>query len=133
MAIYNSTSLDRSVLTTELPHLEAQELRKLYHELIDCINEITASLEEVSSFEEKHGYAPDNEWYYRARKKLRISTQFAAKIEAMNNPLPKSCKQMYHDHLLRILAEELGPVSLKKIQDEASALARKEFNELKTA
>lgn len=129
MAIYNSTSLDRSVLTTELPHLEAQELRKLYHELIDCINEITVSLEEVSSFEEKHGYAPDTEWYYRARKKLRISTQFAAKIEAINNPLPKSYNQIYQDHLDRILAEELGPVSFNKIKAEAATLARKDCHE----
>ena len=44
--------------------------------LLIVINEITASLAEVSSFEEKHGYEPDTEWYYRAKKKLRISTQF---------------------------------------------------------
>jgi hypothetical protein len=123
MAIYNSISLDRSILATELPHLGTNELRKLYHELIDCINEITASLAEVSSFEEKHG------WYYRAKKKLRISTQFAAKIEAMNKPLPKSYDELYQDHFLRILLEELGPASLKKIQAEASVIARSESNE----
>ena len=128
MAIYNSISLDRSILATELPHLGTNELRKLYHELIDCINEITASLAEVSSFEEKHGYAPDTEWYYRAKKKLRISTQFAAKIEAMDKPLPKSYDELYQDHFLRILLEELGPASLKKIQAEASVIARSESN-----
>jgi hypothetical protein len=128
MAIYNSNSLDRSILSTELPRLSPDELRKLYHELIDCINEITASLAEVSSFEEKHGYAPDTEWCYRAKKKLRISTQFAAKIEAMNKPLPKSYDELYQDHFLRILLEELGPAALKEIQDEASVIARAEFN-----
>tara|TARA_R110001606_G_scaffold154562_2_gene296314 strand:+ start:983 stop:1372 length:390 start_codon:yes stop_codon:yes gene_type:complete len=129
MAIYNSNSLDRSVLTTELPGLSPQDLRKLTEELFDCINEITTSLQEVADFEEKHGYEPDTEWFYRAKKKLRISTQFAAKIEAMGNPLPKSYKQSYQEHLFRILAEELDPISLKKIQDEASTLARQESNE----
>ena len=128
MAIYNSNSLDRSILSTELPRLSPDELRKLYHELIDCINEITASLHEVSSFEEKHGYAPDTEWCYRAKKKLRISTQFAAKVEAMNKPLPKSYDELYQDHFLRILLEELGPTALKKIQNEASTIARSESN-----
>lgn len=129
MAIYNSNSLDRSVLTTELPGLSPQDLRKLTEELFDCINEITTSLQEVADFEEKHGYEPDTEWCYRAKKKLRISTQFAAKIEAMNKPLPKSYNEQYQDHFLRILLEELGPVSLNKIQNEASTIARSESNE----
>lgn len=129
MAIYNSSSLDRSILAAELPHLSSSDLNKLYRELIDCINEITASLNEVSSFEEKHGYAPDTEWCYRAKKKLRISTQFAAKIEAMDKPLPKSYDELYQDHFLRILLEELGPAALKKIQAEASVIARSESNE----
>ena len=129
MAIYNSNSLDRSVLTTELPELSPQDLRKLTDELFDCINEITTSLQEVADFEGKHGYEPDTEWCYRAKKKLRISTQFAAKIEAMNKPLPRSHEELYQDHFLRILLEELGPVSLKKIQAEASVIARSESNE----
>lgn len=128
MAIYNSNSLDRSVLTTELPGLSPQDLRKLTEELFDCINEITTSLQEVADFEEKHGYEPDTEWFYRAKKKLRISTQFAAKIEAMNKPLPKSYDELYQDHFLRILLEELGPAALKKIQNEASTIARSESN-----
>jgi hypothetical protein len=109
--------------------LSPQDLRKLTEELFDCINEITTSLQEVADFEEKHGYEPDTEWFYRAKKKLRISTQFAAKIEAMGNPPPKSYKQSYQEHLFRILAEELDPISLKKIQDEASTLARQESHD----
>jgi len=129
MAIYNSNSLGRSVLTTELPQLSSQDLRKLTDELFDCINEITISLQEVADFEQKHGFESDTEWCYRAKKKLRISTQFAAKIEAMSKPLPKSYKQSYQDHFLRIIAEEIDPVSLIKIQNEADSLARKECNE----
>lgn len=129
MAIYNSNSLGRSVLTSELPHLSPEDLRNLTEELFDCINEITISLQEVADFEAKHGFEPDTEWCYRAKKKLRISTQFAAKIEAMNSPLSKSYKQLYEDHFLRILLEELGPASLKKIQEEASVIARSESNE----
>ena len=53
MAIYNSTSLNRSVLTADLPHLEPQELQKFHSELIECIDEITTQLQEVSAFEEK--------------------------------------------------------------------------------
>jgi hypothetical protein len=98
MAIYNSNSLGRSVLTSELPHLSPQDLRNLTEELFDCINEITTSLQEVADFEQNHGFEPDTEWCYRAKKKLRISTQFAAKIEAMDKPLPKSYKQLYQGH-----------------------------------
>lgn len=129
MAIYNSNSLGRPVLTTELPTLETTELQIFYQELIECINEIAAQLEEVSTFEKKHGHAPDSAWEYRAKKKLRISMQFAAKIEAMNKPLPKSYDELYQDHFLRILLEELGPTSLKKIQNEASVIARSESDE----
>jgi hypothetical protein len=129
MAIYNSNSLGRSVLTSELPHLSPQDLRNLTEELFDCINEITTSLQEVADFEQNHGFEPDTEWCYRAKKKLRISTQFAAKIEAMDKPLPKSYKQSYQGHFLRIVAEELGPISLAKIQNEADSLAQKECNE----
>lgn len=129
MAIYNSNSLGRSVLTSELPQLSSQDLCKLTNELFDCISEVTATLQEVADFEARHGYEPDSEWCYRAKKKLRISTQFAAKIEAMGNPLPKSYKQSYQEHLFRILAEELDPISLKKIQDEASTLARQESHD----
>ncbi len=129
MAIYNSISLNRSVLTTDLPLLEAQDLRKFYQELIDCINEITTQLEEVSIFEKKHGYKPDDEWAYRAKKKLRISMQFATKVEAVLQPLPKSKEQVRMDHFLRILSEELGPVSLQRIQEEASYLTSQDFND----
>ncbi len=129
MAIYNSTSLDRPVLTADLPHLEPQDLRKFYDELIECVDDIAAQLQEVSVFEKKHGYQPDEEWAYRAKKKLRISMQFATKVEAVITPSPKSYQELYQDHFLRILLEELGPASLKKIQDEASVIARSESNE----
>ena len=55
--------------------------------------------------------------------------QFATKVEAVSKPLPKSYSDLYQDHFLRILLEELGPTSLKKIQDEASVIARAESNE----
>ena len=129
MAIYNSNSLGRPVLTTELPTLEITELQIFYQELIECINEIATQLEEVSTFEKKHGHIPDSAWEYRAKKKLRISMQFATKIESIKKPLPKSYDQRYQDHFMRILLEELGPVSLKKIQNEASVIARAECNE----
>ena len=129
MAIYNSTSLNRSVLTADLPHLEPQELQKFHSELIECIDEITTQLQEVSAFEKKHGYKPDDEWTYRAKKKLRFSMQFATKVEAAKTPLPKSYQELYQDHFLRILLEELGPTALKKIQTEASTIARSESNE----
>tara|TARA_B100000497_G_C7264530_1_gene186596 strand:+ start:117 stop:506 length:390 start_codon:yes stop_codon:yes gene_type:complete len=129
MAIYNSTSLDRPVLTTELPSLTINELQIFYQELIECINEIATQLEEVSTFEKKHGHAPDSAWEYRAKKKLRISMQFATKIETIKKPLPKSYDQRYQDHFMRILLEELGPTALKKIQAEASTIARSESNE----
>lgn len=129
MAIYNSTSLDRSVLTADLPHLKPEELQKFYDELIECIDEITTQLQEVSVFEKRHGYKPDEEWAYRAKKKLRISMQFATKVEAVNTPLPKGYPELYQDHFLRILLEELGPAALKKIQNEASVIARAESNE----
>jgi len=129
MAIYNSTSLGRPVLTEELPNMQPQDLRKLYDELMECIDEITNQIEEVSSFETKYGHKPDRQWEYRAKKKLRISMQFATKVEAVSKPLPKSYSDLYQDHFLRILLEELGPTSLKKIQDEASVIARAESNE----
>ena len=129
MAIYNSTSLDRPVLTTELPSLTINELQIFYQELIECIDEIATQLEEVSTFEKKHGHAPDTAWEYRAKKKLRISMQFATKIETIKKPLPKSYDQRYQDHFMRILLEELGPTALKKIQAEASTIARSESNE----
>ena len=129
MAIYNSNSLGRSVLTSELPHLSPQDLRNLTEELFDCINEITTSLQEVADFEQNHGFEPDTEWCYRAKKKLRISMQFATKIETIKKPLPKSYDQRYQDHFMRILLEELGPTALKKIQAEASTIARSESNE----
>jgi hypothetical protein len=129
MAIYNSSSLGRPVLTTELPNLETTELQIFYQELIECINEIATQLEEVSAFEKKHGHAPDSAWEYRAKKKLRISMQFATKIETIEKPLPKSYDQRYQDHFTRILLEELGPTALKKIQAEASVIARAESNE----
>ena len=129
MAIYNSNSLGRPVLTTELLGLETTELHKFYQELIECINEIATQLEEVSAFEKKHGHAPDSAWEYRAKKKLRISMQFATKIETIKKPLPKSYDQRYQDHFMRILLEELGPTALKKIQAEASVIARSESNE----
>ena len=129
MAIYNSTSLDRPVLTTELPSLTINELQIFHQELIECIDEIATQLEEVSTFEKKHGHAPDTAWEYRAKKKLRISMQFATKIETIKKPLPKSYDQQYQDHFMRILLEELGPASLKKIQAEASTIARSESNE----
>ena len=129
MAIYNSTSLDRPVLTTELPSLTINELQIFYQELIECINEIATQLEEVSTFEKKHGHTPYSAWEYRAKKKLRISMQFATKIETIKKPLPKSYDQRYQDHFMRILLEELGPTALKKIQAEASTIARSESNE----
>ena len=55
--------------------------------------------------------------------------QFATKVEAISNPLPKSYQDLYQEHFLRILLEELGPVSLKKMQDEASFFARAELND----
>ena len=129
MAIYNSNSLGRSVLTSELPHLSPQDLRNLTEELFDCINEIMTSLQEVADFEQNHGFEPDSAWEYRAKKKLRISMQFATKIETIKKPLPKSYDQRYQDHFMRILLEELGPTALKKIQAEASTIARSESNE----
>jgi hypothetical protein len=83
----------------------------------------------VSTFEKKYGHTPDSEWEYRAKKKLRISMQFATKIESIKKPLPKGYDQRYQDHFLRILLEELGPTALKKIQNEASTIARSESNE----
>ena len=84
MAIFNSKSLDRSVFTEELLDLGPSDLDKLRNELFDCIEGINTSLAEVSVFEEKHGLPPDEEWRHRAKKKLRICTQFAAKIEALD-------------------------------------------------
>jgi hypothetical protein len=129
MAIYNSNSLARPVLTAELPFLETSELNKFYEELIGCIDDIRTQLDEVSTFEKKYGHTPDSEWEYRAKKKLRISMQFATKIESIKKPLPKGYDQRYQDHFLRILLEELGPTALKKIQNEASTIARSESNE----
>lgn len=128
MAIYNSASLSRPVLTTELKSLKTNELRKFYQELLECINDVATQLEDVSAFEEKHGHAPDHAWEYRAKKKLRISMQFAAKIEKILKPLPKTYDQHYQEHFTRILLEELGPAALKKIEAEASTVARAEFN-----
>jgi hypothetical protein len=124
MAIFNSKSLDRSVFTEELLGLDPSDLDKLRNELFDCIEGINTSLAEVSVFEEKHGLAPDEEWRHRAKKKLRICTQFAAKIEALDKGSPLSYKEAYQKHFLEILTEELDPLTLKKIQDEAAELAR---------
>ena len=92
---------------------------------IDSLDQINVLL----AIEEKHGYKPDDEWTYRAKKKLRFSMQFATKVEAAKTPLPKSYQELYQDHFLRILLEELGPTALKKIQAEASTIARSESNE----
>ena len=66
----------------------------------------------------------DDDWQHRARKKLRICTQFAAKIEAFKSGTPMTYKDAYAARLREILLEELGPTSLKKIEDEAAELAR---------
>ena len=128
MAIFNSKSLDRSVFTSELLTLDPEDLDKLRNELFECIEGINTSLVEVAGFEQKHGLAPDEEWVHRAKKKLRICTQFAAKIEALDKGAPVSYKEAYEKRFLEILAEELDPVSLKKIQDEAAELARSDVS-----
>ena len=50
--------------------------------------------------------------------------QFAVKIEAFNTGTPMTYKEAYEKRFREILLEELGPDSLKKIEDEASELAR---------
>ena len=124
MAIFNSKKLDRVVHSTELPDLSEEDLEALRAELLDCIEGINTSLVEVKSFEDKHGLASDDDWQHRARKKLRICTQFAAKIEAFKSSTPMTYKDAYAARLREILLEELGPTSLKKIEDEAAELAR---------
>lgn len=125
MAIFNSKALDRAVHSTELPELSKEDLATLQNELIECILSIQASLAEVKAFDGKYGLSPDEEWQHRAKKKLRICKQFAAKIEALKGGTPPAVfKDAYAARLREILAEELGPTSLKKIEDEAAELAR---------
>jgi hypothetical protein len=124
MAIFNSKELNRVVYSTELPNLSEHDLETLRAELFDCIEGINTSLAEVKQFEDKHGYSSDEDWLHRAKKKLRICTQFAAKIEAFKNGSPMTYKEAYAKRLREILLEELGPTSLKKIEDEAAELAR---------
>ena len=124
MAIFNSKELDRVVHSTELPDLSEEDLETLRAELLDCIEGINTSLAEVKQFEDKHGLTSDDDWQHRARKKLRICTQFAAKIEAFKSSTPMTYKDAYAARLREILLEELGPTSLKKIEDEAAELAR---------
>ena len=128
MAIFNSRSLKRSVLTSELTTLDPQDLDTLCDELFGCIRDISASISETTRFQEKHGLPADEEWLQRARKKLRICTQFAAKIEALGEASPVSYKEAYEKRFLEILAEEIDPLSLKKIQDEAAELAKSDVS-----
>jgi len=93
MAIFNSKELNRVVYSTELPNLSEHDLETLRAELFDCIEGINTSLAEVKQFEDKHGYSSDEDWLHRAKKKLRICTQFAAKIEAFKNGSPMTYKE----------------------------------------
>jgi|TARA_S200002703_G_C3615180_1_gene188890 hypothetical protein len=124
MAIFNSRELNRPVHSTELAQLSPQDLELLRAELFDCIEGINKSLSEVKDFTDKHGYPHDEDWLHRAKKKLRICMQFAVKIEAFNTGTPMTYKEAYEKRFREILLEELGPDSLKKIEDEASELAR---------
>jgi len=133
MAIYNSSSLRRAIPSTQLTSLNPQDLKDLTEELFSCIEDTTSSLEEINRFEEKHGYEPDAEWQYRAKKKLRIAKQFAAKIELLGVEAPMTYRKLYQLHLIEILSEELGPATLKKIQDEAAALARQDCSPKKVS
>ena len=133
MAVYNSSFLKRAVSSTQLASLSSQDLKDLTEELFSCIEDTTSSLEEINLFEEKHGYEPDSEWQYRAKKKLRIAKQFAAKIELLGVEAPMTYRKLYQFHLVEILSEELGPAALKKIQDEAAALARRECSPKKVS
>lgn len=133
MAIYNSGSLNRAISSTQLTSLSSQDLKVLTEELFSCIENTSSSLEEVSLFEERHGYEPDSEWQYRAKKKLRIAKQFAAKIELLGSEAPMTYRKLYQSHLIGILSEELGPAALKKIQDEAATLARRDCSPKKVS
>ena len=124
MAIFNSKELNRPVHSSELAELTPEDLEILRTELFDCIEGINKSLSEIKDFTDKHGYPPDEDWLHRAKKKLRICMQFAVKIEASNNGTPVTYKEAYEKRFREILLEELGPDSLKKIENEASELAR---------
>lgn len=125
MAIFNSKVLNRSVHADEIPSLTPEDLTALKTELFDCIKGINEALTEMSQFQLRHDLPPDEDWRHRAKKKLRICTQFAAKVEALGADTPPlSYKDAYINRLHEILAEELDPNSLEKIESEAAELAR---------
>lgn len=125
MAIFNSKALKRSIHSDDISELSVEDLSQLKTELFDCIEGINQSLAEMSQFQQKHGLPADEDWQHRAKKKLRICTQFAAKIEALANDMPPlSYKDAYIRRLHEILVEELDPNSLDKIESEAAELAR---------
>jgi hypothetical protein len=126
MPIFNSKSLELSIHSNEIPKLSEADLKLLKEELFDAIEGIHKTLSEMQQFQNRHGYkAVDDEWEHRAKMKLRICTQFAARIESSRSDAPVlSYKDAYIKRLHEILAEELDPKSLEKIEQEASELAR---------
>lgn len=125
MAVFNSKLLRRAVRSDEILDLTSEDLKTLKTELFDAIEGINKALSDMKTFQTRHGYAPDEDWEHRAKLKLRICTQFAAKIEAAGTDAPAlSYKDAYIQRLHEILAEELDPKSLEKIEQEASELAR---------
>lgn len=126
MAIFHSKDLDRSVTSDEIPNLSSEDIEILRSELLDCIKSINKSLSEVSSFQQRHGFPGDQDWQHRAKKKLMVCTHFAAKIEAFEVGDPVVFKDAYEKRLREILLEELGPVTLEKIEKEAAELARED-------
>jgi len=124
MAIFNSKRLNRPILSSEIPSLDKKTIFELNEEIFETIESISQQIKDVKRFEKQHGTPPDAEWEARAKKKIRICSQFALKIENAGYH-HQTYKDSYEFHLNQILAEELGP-SFEKIKKEACSLATME-------
>lgn len=134
MAIFNSKVLNRPVDSAEIRRLSPEDLATIKDELMDAIHGINEHLQEVEDFGKRHQVPADEDWKHRAKKKLRICTQFAARIEAIENEQNQCSDEtsrkalMYSTAYIRrlhdILVDEFDPEALQEIEQEAAELAR---------
>lgn len=127
MAIFNSKKFNRAIFDSEIPNLDKKTIVQLNEEILETIQSISQQIKEVRRFEQQHGTPSDLDWEARARKKIRVCSQFALKIENAGY-CHSTYQEAYKFHFDRILADELGP-TLEKIEREASVLALKTLEE----
>lgn len=127
MSFFDSESLGRRVNDLALDTLSQEELTSFSNELHTAIKTITIEIDRMNTFWEKHGYERDVAWIDSAKKKRKIATLFAMKLDALGTKPPRSFEEAYIDALHLILAKEFDANDLEEIRAEAKAAAQREF------